>query len=124
MTTTKKEPLKILAIKVPNDSLAHFSYMGYLQFREPNYETWILEDDLMNPFEVTKHIQKVNDKDLYNVGKPIQLPKGDWKMIGLAHELTDKQWDEIRPYTDFNLHEINPNEHYMILFSNEITIEP
>ncbi len=92
---------KFLFVEIPESSVIFVCDMGYLIFKVPNYDTWIKNKDMENPFKMMKHLEKHKESDEW---KPqyIKLPDGNYKFIGVTrsfladrHEASQNLTEEI-----------------------------
>ena len=82
MQTIKTGKGDFLFIELPNTECILFTYnMGYLIYKEPAYENWAKESDLVNYVKIEKYLKRVEGKDDFKQ-KVIKLPDGDFKFIG------------------------------------------
>ena len=94
---------EFLLVQVPEYCVNFYLSMGkdYLLFRQPNYETWISDNDLMSPAKINKHLEKNKDKDEWKT-VAYRLPDGNFEFIAVTksfvlshHEASQNLTEEI-----------------------------
>jgi len=101
MKTIKTDKGEFLFIQIPESCVRFIADMGYFMYKEPNYETWCDERELMNPILLDKFLKKAEGKDEWK-DRAIKLPDGDYKFMAVTvsmladkHEASQNLTEEI-----------------------------
>lgn len=73
---------KFLFVEVHKRGVIFFENMGYLIYKEPDYENWVTDDELSDPKKIKDYLKKVELKSDYKK-TAIKLPKGNYEFIAV-----------------------------------------
>ena len=71
-----------LFVEVHESGVVFYENMGYLIYKEPDYENWVTDADLMNPEKLNKFLKSVEGKSDYKQAA-IKLPNGNYKFVAV-----------------------------------------
>lgn len=83
METIKTNKGEFLLIQIPESCVRFVCDMGYFIYKEPNYDTWIKDEELLSYSKCIAHLKKCEGKEEWNM-KAIKLPDGDFKFIAVT----------------------------------------
>lgn len=90
----KTEKGEFLIVKLPDNLVSKYVYMGYLICKVHNIENGVTEEQMEDYNKLQKYL-KNHDPDKDYKETYIKLPPFDWEIIGDPFDLTKDQWSLI-----------------------------